>query len=270
MTPVIPENLRTSKALQYIVSKGWKFQGDGSGGQIQVEECPFCHHKDFKFYLAVSNPAESTRDGLYFCHAGNCQKTGNLRTLMEAQGDRIAGVDSRKEWAGNGTSKPDTLPDVEVCHSTLLGDPEAMDYLLNVRGFTEEVIKRQKLGLKDKVWFREAGESPALVIPYLVGGNIVYAKYRTLPPKPKDFISPSGWDAGLYNSDVLNEECKEIIMVEGEADCLSLLSHECKMWLEYREQVYVKQHGLRLWIALNQRFIYFLMPIKQALRVRRN
>src|SRR5271157_6217739 len=225
MIQTIPENLRTSAALKYIVSKGWVWQGDGSGGQIQVEECPFCHHKEFKFYVAVANPAESSRDGLFFCHAGNCQKTGNLRTLMEAQGDRIAGVESRKEWAGNGTSKPDTLPDVEACHAELLGDAEALDYLLNVRGFTQEIIDRQKLGLKEKVWFREAGESKALVIPYLVGGNIVYAKYRTLPPKPKDFISPSGWEAGLYNSDALDDECKEIIMVEGEADCLSLLSH---------------------------------------------
>lgn len=221
----IPENLRTSKALQYVVSKGWNFQGDGSGGQVQIEECPFCKHGSYKFYLAVANPAESSRDGLFFCHAGNCQKTGNLRTLMESQGDRIPGVDSRKEWAGNGTSKPDSLPDVETCHRELLGDAEAMSYLLNERGFTKKVIEQQKLGLKAKVWFRETGESTALVIPYLVDGNIVYAKYRTLPPKPKDFISPAGWEAGLYNSDVLNEACKELIMVEGEADCLSLLSH---------------------------------------------
>lgn len=221
----IPENLRASAALKYIVSKGWAWRG-GDGGQIQLEECPFCHHKEYKFYLAVADPSTSSRDGLYFCHAGSCNKTGNLRTLMEAMGDRIQGVESRKEWAGSGTKKPDTLPDVEACHAALLGDAEAMDYLLNVRGFTQEVIVEQRLGLKDKVWFREAGESKALVIPYLVNGSIVYAKYRTLPPKPKDFVSPTGWEAGLYNSDVLNEECKEIIMVEGEADCLSLLSHK--------------------------------------------
>ena len=225
MIQVIPENLRTSAALKYIVSKGWRFQGDGSGGQIQVEECPFCHHKEFKFYVAVANPAESSRDGLFFCHAGSCNRTGNLRTLMEAQGDRIAGVESRKEWAGNGTSKPDTLPDVDECHAALLGDAEAMDYLMNVRGFTKEIIDRQKLGLKEKVWFREAGESKALVIPYLVGGNVVYAKFRTLPPKPKDFVSPSGWEAPLYNGEILVEGIGEIIFVEGEADALSLMSN---------------------------------------------
>jgi 5S rRNA maturation endonuclease (ribonuclease M5) len=225
MSKAIPESLRTSAALKYITSKGWNWEGDGSGGQIQIEECPFCHHKDYKFYLAVANPAESTRDGLFFCHAGNCQKTGNLRTLMEAQGDRIAGVDSRKEWAGSGTSKPDTLPDVELCHATLLGDAEALDYLLNVRGFSKEIIDRQKLGLKEKVWFREAGESKALVIPYLVGGNIVFAKFRTLPPKPKDFVTPSGWEAPLYNGEILVEGLNEVIFVEGEADAISMMSN---------------------------------------------
>jgi len=135
-------------------------------------------------------------------------------------------VDSRKEWAGNATGdKPDSLPDVDACHAALLGDPEAMDYLLKVRGFTQEIIYRQKLGLKEKVWFREAGESKALVIPYLVEGNIVYAKFRTLPPKPKDFVSPSGWEAPLYNGEILREGLNEVVFVEGEADALSCMSH---------------------------------------------
>ena len=52
-----------------------------------------------------------------------------------------------------------------------------MDYLLNVRGFTKEIIERQKLGLKDKVYFHKAGETRALVIPYLsIEGNVTFAK----------------------------------------------------------------------------------------------
>jgi hypothetical protein len=225
MAQAIPENLRTSQALKFVVEQGWNWQGDGSSGQIQVETCPYCKKGDFKFYMAVCDPKESTRDGLFFCHHGSCAKTGNLRTLAEHCGVRIAGVDSRKEWAGTGDSKPDALPDVELCHATLLGDADAMDYLLNVRGFTKEIIEKQKIGLKEKVWFREAGESKALVIPYLVGGNIVFAKYRTLPPKPKDFVTPSGWEAPLYNGEILVEGLNEVIFVEGEADTLSMMSN---------------------------------------------
>lgn len=224
MSKAIPAELSKSAALALIVSQGWNWQGP-TGGQVQVETCPFCHKGEFKFYIAVSDPQESTRDGLYFCHHGNCQTTGNLRTLQESLGLRIAGVDSRKEWSGKA-EKPDDLPNADLCHATLLSSADAMDYLLNVRGFTKEVIERQKLGLKEKVYFRKAGESRALVIPYLsVEGNVTFAKYRTLPPAEKDFTCPSGWEAGLYNSPALNDDCKEIIMVEGEADCLSLLSH---------------------------------------------
>jgi len=221
--PPIPEQLRMSQALKYVISKGWTYQG-GSDGQIQVETCPLCHKGDFKFCLAVCNPAESSRDGLWRCFHGTCQKTGNLRSLMESLGDRITGVDSRKEWAGNGNAEQ--LPDANVCHSLLLGDAEAMDYLLHVRNFSPEIISKQKLGLKEKVYFRGVGEVNALVIPYLTNeGNVTFAKYRTLPPNDKAFASPQGFEAGLYNAGALNENCKEIIMVEGECDAISLLDH---------------------------------------------
>jgi replicative DNA helicase len=220
----IPPELVSSAALKYIISKGWSWQGP-TGGQVQLEVCPFCKKSNYKFYIAVSNPEESSRDGLFFCHHASCGKTGNLRALMEELGDRVAGVDSRKEWAGT-TGKQDALPNVELCHAALLGNAEVMDYLLNVRGFTQEVIERQKLGLKEKVYFRKAGETRALVIPYLsTEGNITFAKYRTTLPDEKDFTCTSGWEIGLYNAPALNDECKEIIMVEGEADTLSLLSH---------------------------------------------
>lgn len=222
MTQAMPIGLEKSPAMRLVISQGWNFNPP-TGGQVAVEKCPFCGKLDFKFYIAVANPEESTRDGLWFCH--KCQATGNLRTLQEKLGLRIAGVDSRSEWAGR-KEKIDDLPDATLCHAALLSDADAMDYLLNVRGFTKEIIERQKLGLKDKVYFHKAGETRALVIPYLsIEGNVTFAKYRTLPPAEKDFTCPSGYEAGLYNSPALSEDCKEIIFVEGEADCLALLSH---------------------------------------------
>ena len=222
MTQPLPVGLERSPAMKLIISQGWNFNPP-SGGQIAVEKCIFCGKGDYKLYIAVSDPEEGTRDGLYFCH--KCQATGNLRTLQEKLGIRIANVDSRAEWAGK-KEKQGELPDVEMCHAALLSDASAMDYLLNVRGFTKGIVERQKLGLKEKVYFHKAGETKALVIPYLsVEGNIIFAKLRTLPPAEKDFTCPSGYEAGLYNSPALSEDCKEIIFVEGEADCLALLSH---------------------------------------------
>lgn len=222
MAKAIPEELRASAGLQYVVSKGWDWEGPASG-QIKIETCPICKKGEWKFYMNVDDPANGSRDGLWMCFHGSCGATGNLISLKEKMGDRIAGVQSRGDWAGKKDA-PDPLPDVEVCHATLLGDAEAMDYLIHVRGFTEEVIRRQKLGLKEKVYFREAGETKALVYPYIVNGNIVYAKYRTIPPDPKGFASPSGWDAPLYNAEALHEGIQEIIFVEGEANTVGMLS----------------------------------------------
>ena len=227
MSQPIPENLRHSKAVKFVTEQGWNWK-PASGDQIQVEVCPYCKKGDFKFYFGTGDPndPQNTRDGLHFCHHGSCGKQGNLRSLAEHLGLRIPGVDSRKEWAGNGENKPEALPDVEACHQTLLGDADALDYLLHVRGFTQEIIDRQKLGLREKTWFRKAGETRALVIPYLSAeGNVTYAKYRTLPPAEKDFITPAGWDAQLFNGQVLQEGCKEILFLEGECDVLSCMSN---------------------------------------------
>jgi hypothetical protein len=223
MADQFPAQMASSPAVQFVQRQGWEWKG-GDGGQFQIETCPFCKKGEFKFYISWMNPEEGTRDGLYFCHHGSCQKTGNLRTLAEHVGERIAGVDSRSEWAGK-EKKQDALPDVAVCHAALLGDADALDYLLNVRGFSREVIEKYKLGLKEKVYFREAGEVRALVIPYLVNGNVIYTKYRTLPPSPKDFVTPSGYEAPLYNGEILQPGLHEIIFVEGEADALSCLSN---------------------------------------------
>jgi DnaB-like helicase C terminal domain/Toprim domain len=211
--------------MQLVISQGWNWSGTVNGGQIQVEKCPFCENKDSKFYMAVSSdPETDKRDGLYFCHKGSCNATGNLRTLQEHLGLRVKGVDSRREWSGKGKDDVDELPNPDVCHATLLGDADALDYLTNVRGFSIEVIERQKVGLKEKQFFRECGEVKALVFPYLVNGNCVFAKYRTLPPSPKAFASPTGWDAPLYNGEILTEELREVVLVEGEANTLFLLS----------------------------------------------
>jgi replicative DNA helicase len=217
MTQSIPATLANSVGLQYISSKGWNWQG-GEDGQVKVEICPLCKAGNWHFYVAVSG----NKDGLWFCH--RCGETGNLQTLQEACGDKVPGVTSRKEWAGKERT-PDALPDVNSCHMALLSDAEALDYLLNVRGFSAEIINELKLGVKEKVYFRQAGETKALVIPYLVTGNTVFVKYRTLPPSPKDFACPAGWDAPLYNGEILVDGLKEIIFVEGEADTISLMSN---------------------------------------------
>jgi len=141
MPKVIPEHLRHSKAIKFITEQGWDWD-EASNGNIKVAICPYCKRSDYKIYFATGDPndPQNTRDGLHMCQV--CTRQGNLRSLAEFLGLRIPGVDSRKEWAGSGIDKPDSLPDVEACHAALISDPTTMDYLLNVRGFTREVIDR--------------------------------------------------------------------------------------------------------------------------------
>lgn len=217
--PNVPEHLRSNVAVQFVQSQGWNWI-EGTDGHIQIEVCPLCKKGDYKFYMNV----EGNKTGCFMCFHGLCQKSGNLRTLQEELGIRIRGVDSRSEW-GAKEKKIEALPDPDSCHNTLLGDADALDYLLRVRGFTQEIIDRQKIGLLNKHYFREAGEVRALVIPYLVNGNIVYAKYRTLPPSPKDFTAPTGHEAPLYNGEILVDGLAEVIFVEGEANTLCMMSN---------------------------------------------
>ena len=62
------------------------------------------------------------------------------------------------------------------------------------------------------------------MLPYLVNGNCVFAKYRSLPPAPKAFSSPTGWDAPLYNGEILAEGLDEVVFVEGEANTIFMMS----------------------------------------------
>lgn len=223
----ITPHMQGSPALQFVVSQGWNWR-NVSDDKIEIEDCPYCH-KD-KFHIAMeihgSTTEQKNRDGLHGCV--RCGKTGRLFDLKKHLGVSIPDVESRKDWAG-GEKKTEELPDIDACHLALLEDDNAMDYLMNARGFSRGIITKLKLGIVEKRYFRETGEVKALVYPYLVNGNCVFVHYRTLPDManpgkvPKAFSSPKGWDAPLYNGEILREGIKDVVMVEGEANCIAAM-----------------------------------------------
>lgn len=223
---MIPEQFSGSLTLQFIQQQGWGWK-PGNDSNIILEKCPYCS-KDNHCYVEIhgSNDPKKNRDGLHLCQ--RCGKSGNLYALKQLLGLVSPEISSQKEWAA-GSKKIDPLPDVEACHIALLGDEDALEYLCLVRGFSLDIIKKQKLGLTSCYFKATGANTRALVIPYLVNGNVVWAKYRTLPdPKnlskiPKDFVTPTGWDAVLYNGEILKDGLKELVLVEGEADCIAAL-----------------------------------------------
>lgn len=220
--------MQGSAALQLVQSQGWKWKVTNSK-QIVLDVCPHCQKQDH-CYLEIhgAGDEQANRDGLYLCQ--RCGKSGNLYSLKQHLGLAISGVTSQKDWA-NSEKKIDSLPDTEACHAALLADEDALDYLCNVRRFSLEIVKRQKLGLT-KHYFQKTGkDTRALVYPYLVNGNTVWCHFRTLPDPndlkkvPKDFASPTGWESTLYNGEVLKEGIKDIVLVEGEANCIAAMDH---------------------------------------------
>lgn len=222
-----------SPALQFIQSRGWDWK-HATAPNIELETCPLCKKSGYGHcYMEIHGPADErkNRDGLFSCH--KCGKSGNLYSLKQSLGidAPIPGVESRKDWSASA-AEAEPLPDIDACHQALLEDEAAMDYLINGRGFSPETIAERKIGIVPKRYFKETGEVKALVYPYLVNGNCVFVRFRTLPTMPlsdnkvpKAFSSPRGWDVPLYNQEVLRQGMTEVVMVEGEANAIAAMDH---------------------------------------------
>lgn len=202
--------------MKLVESQGWKWKRVDSN-RVELELCPFCDKTGYgHFYIEINH-------GLWICH--HCGKDGNLYDLQRELGIKH---EPKREKEPN---KMDSLPDVVKCHEDLLQDGDALDYLMNGRGFSLDIIKQQKLGVTTH-YFKETGEIKALVYPYLVQDNCVWAKYRTLPTMPlseskvpKAFGNPSGYDAVLYNGEILKDGLEELVLCEGEGCCIAALDH---------------------------------------------
>jgi twinkle protein len=134
---------------------------------------------------------------------------------MERMGDRTEGITSMKDMS-SGQAAP--LPDVEAAHRRLMEDEAALEYLVGERGFTMDVIRRQKLGVESfdgKKW---------IVYPYIYHGRVVFSKSRSLPPAEKAFRGTSGREQPLYNEEALVNGLEDITLCEGESDLCSCLS----------------------------------------------
>jgi KaiC/GvpD/RAD55 family RecA-like ATPase len=202
-----------TKCELYLDQKGFTYRDNG--GELNLRQCPLCYDDRYKFFINKNN-------FLWSCRSGGCQKSGNEYMLKEFLGDVLPGVSSAQDVAQQ-TSKPEAQPDVEAAHARLLEDAEVLNYLNDERGLSLDTIKRMKLGVVDKWFSEELGKVKTLIFPYFMGVNLVFVKYRTLPPAPKDFRGSQGRENPLYNQDAIKAG-EELIMAEGESDTLALLN----------------------------------------------
>ncbi len=199
------------KAKELLDHMGWAYYPSGDN-QAKVKICPYCQNNDSKFYVNIS---DSDANGLHDCKS--CHESGNLHTLKQLSGFSMGGVVSMKD-SGMGT--PSKLPDMDNLHKALLDDEkfgDVLEFLLD-RGFSMATIQMYKLGALHREGVNYA------IYPYFdAAGNATNFKGRSVSGKKK-FIAPANRAASLFNSSCLTQGMAELVMVEGEADCLSLLN----------------------------------------------
>jgi KaiC/GvpD/RAD55 family RecA-like ATPase len=209
-----------SKVELYLQSKGFKYRQAGDQ-QFIVDSCPIPdEHGDVcgasnKFYI-------NRQTFLWLCQ--KCREGGNEWTLKQKLGDKIQGISSQRDSV---QQKTDPLPDIEVAHQRLMSTDAVLNYLTDERGWSLNIIKQQKIGLEEHDFYQDGenlGKFNCLIYPYINGGNLVFAKWRTVPPAKKMFRSTKGRGYPLYNQDAFDAH-EEIVMVEGEADAISCLDN---------------------------------------------
>ena len=185
--------------------------------------CPFCGSGTGKNHTG----ALSIKDNYYKCF--KCNATGDIFTLFA----KLNGLDNERDFREikerlsnmyniatdtirespakpktETTKKADFSEYVEKCINAIAG---ALDYL-HSRGFTDETIKRFRLGY-DK-------DRKALVIPY----NSSYTYYITRSIENKRFYKPKSEDAGaepIYNIHSLYTE-SPCFICESQLDAISI------------------------------------------------
>jgi len=202
-----------TKAEVFVISQGWKYYE--SNNQLVLETCPLCGATN-KFYMSI----DEDKNGCWDCKVDG--SSGNLFQLKERLG--LAENNVSLQDASIQAQPKEAIPDVNALNWNLLNNEkfaDVLDYLVASRGFSIAAIEKLKLGAA-----LDSAGVKWVAYPYFNTKNdVVYVKYRTVPPAKKSFRGLRGRENPLYNSVALNQATTELIMVEGEADCVSLISN---------------------------------------------
>jgi 5S rRNA maturation endonuclease (ribonuclease M5) len=215
-------NLQTIR--EYFTRKGIEFRE--SNGEL-ITKCVFNRcDEDSKSNEAHLYCDEKT--GQYDCK--KCGEKGNLVTFAKFLGDKLSDfkikqLQPRKKLI---VTKPSTRQSsivnedqIQKLHEVL--PAEILKYLIEERLLALEIIKKAKIGYGEFY-----GESK-IVIPIPNGNNGYFLKLRKLPqdksPGTRYIMHPKGAKHVLYGTEqILLDKPDQVVIVEGELDCLLLES----------------------------------------------
>lgn len=201
---------RPEEVEEYITEKGWITKSKGDNYCIQT--CPFCENARYNFEIHKIK-------GLISCWA--CGKKGGFWDLKQHMGDwdgkrgkaktRVAPIVQERT---RPLAAPEGLTEsVMKLHQKLWMRPNVLGYL-KTRGFSEDTLVNFKIGAQ------KDGEEFWVVLPHLVGGIAMNAKFRSAEPKGR-WKQQKGGAKVLFNHDAL-EGNEDIIIAEGEMKVMAL------------------------------------------------
>lgn len=138
-------------------------------------------------------------------------------------------------------------PDIKLVvkyRDALKDSPEALAYLHDERGLSDDTIAHFRLGYDE--------ERAAIAIPIFKDGNLINIKYRILHPTGPKYLSESGAETWIYNEAgiVAANKFQKILIVEGEFDLMSVWQAGIKNvvspasgknsygpWIEYLDKI---------------------------------
>lgn len=215
------------EVLDYLASKNlFPKTQHGTEAQFHCFFCDEAHNKRGRLYVNLDESLEP--GGLYHCKI--CGSKGNLYTLKRHFGDPVR---------DNEVSRDNHYLILQAAaryyHESL--DEEQLVYLKG-RGLTVDTIQRQMLGYCDGTWIKgrhclfdldevvAAGVARSdgserlqglVTIPYIVNGNVV--QIRGKDPRGK-YVTLPGDKARLFNLDATSQTDDQILVCEGEFDCM--------------------------------------------------
>ena len=182
----------------YLNSKDWGFKF--KNGEFCLDTCPLCDAGPGHFYI---NQAKE----IFYCH--KCGERGHILSLKKRLGD-LPAIAHISEFSKKSPEKTIDLSIIEKYHKALLENPAAFNYLTQERAFTEETIRKFKLGFNNG----------SITIPHLKDGVCLNIKSRKIDPNGgQKFFREEGCASILFNQD--SAEGKGwAVLTEGELDCI--------------------------------------------------
>lgn len=184
----------------YIQSKGWDFKF--IRGEYSLSDCPLNGCGQGHFYI---NQEKET----FYCH--KCNERGTFLNLKNRLGD-IPKIPGPGDYFGKRPEKTISPRVVEKRHQELLGNPAALAYLQDERGFTLETIKKFKLGF----------ENGNITTPYFRDGDCLNIKSRPIKRNGgSKYFREEGCPSILFNVDNAKKHQGAVIITEGEFDAIA-------------------------------------------------